>query len=164
MDSAPRYLDILEVLARHQVDHIVVGGVAAILEGAPVSTFDLDIVPDPASDNRERLLAALRELEARYLDPAGRHLVPDETKLATLRLNRLLTRAGPLDVLAAIGEAMTYALLAGRTHERSVGKLRVRCLDLEAVIESKEQANRDKDRAALPILRRTLELKRLGGS
>jgi hypothetical protein len=164
MDSALRYLDILDVLAQHQVEHIVVGGVAAILEGAPVSTFDLDIVPDPAPDNRERLLMALRELEARYLDPAGRHIVPDETKLATLRMNRLLTRAGPLDVLAAIGEAMTYGDLAGRTHEQKVGDLHVRCLDLDAVIESKEQANREKDHAALPILRRTLELKRLGGS
>jgi hypothetical protein len=46
MESAPRYLDILEALARHQVEHIVVGGVAAILEGAPISTFDLDIVEE----------------------------------------------------------------------------------------------------------------------
>ena len=46
MESAPKYLDILEILARHRVEHIVGGGVAAILEGAPVSTFDLIIVPD----------------------------------------------------------------------------------------------------------------------
>jgi hypothetical protein len=163
MESAPRYLDILEILARHQVEHIVVGGVAAILEGAPVSTFDLDIVPDPAPENRARLLAAVRELEARYLDPAGRHLVPDDAKLATLRLHQLITKAGPLDVLATIGKAMTYEQLAGRTHERIVGDLRVRCLDLDAVIESKEQANREKDRATLPILRRTLALKRQSG-
>jgi len=163
MESAPRYLDILEVLARHQVEHIVVGGVAAILEGAPVSTFDLDIVPDPAPENRGRLLAAVLDLEARYLDPAGRHLVPDETKLATLRLHQLVTKAGPLDVLTTIGKGMTYEQLAGRTHERTVGNLRVRCLDLDAVIESKEQADRDKDRATLPILRRTLELKRQSG-
>ena len=164
MDSAPRYLDILETLARHRVEHIVVGGVAAILEGAPISTFDLDIVPDPAPENRARLLAAVRELEARYLDPAGRHLVPDETKLATLRLHQLITKAGPLDVLATIGKGMTYEQIAGRAHERMVGNLRVRCLDLDAVIESKEQADRDKDRATLPILRRTLELKRTSGS
>ncbi len=164
MDSAPRYLEILKVLARHQVEHIVVGGVAAILEGAPVSTFDLDIVPDPAPDNRTRLLAAIRELEARYLDPAGRHLVPDETKLATMRIHQLLTRAGPLDVLSTIGKAMTYEDLRVRTHERVVGDLRVRCLNLDAVIESKEQADRDKDRAMLPVLRRTLELKNLAES
>ncbi len=123
----------------------------------------LDIVPDPAPENRVRLLAAVQELEARYLDPAGRHLVPDEATLATLRLHQLITKAGPLDVLATIGKAMTYEHLSGRTHERTVGNLRVRCLNLDAVIESKEQADRDKDRATLPILRRTLELKKTIG-
>lgn len=160
MDSAPKYFDILEHLARHGVEHIVVGGVAAILEGAPVSTFDLDIVPKPTPDNRLRLLEALRDLEARYLDPAGRHLEPDEAKLATFRLHQLITKAGPLDILATVGKAMTYEHLIGRAHVRIVGELSIRCLDLATIIESKEQANRDKDRAALPILRRTLELKK----
>jgi len=39
-----RFLDALAVLVRHDVEFIVVGGVAVILEGAPVSTLDLDIV------------------------------------------------------------------------------------------------------------------------
>ncbi len=38
--------------------------------------------------------------------------------------------------------------------------MRLRVLNLEAVIESKQIADRDKDRAVLPILRRTLELKK----
>ena len=100
MAPALKLLDILQVLGRHKVDFILVGGVAAVLEGAPVATFDLDVVPDPAPENRARLLEALRELNARYLDPAGRHFVPDEAKLASLRLHQLLTDAGPLDVQA----------------------------------------------------------------
>ena len=44
MPAAIRFLDLLRVLDRHKVDFIVVGGVAAILEGAPVATFDLDIM------------------------------------------------------------------------------------------------------------------------
>jgi hypothetical protein len=43
MAVAPRFAGLLEVLARHRVEFILVGGVAAILEGAPVSTLDLDI-------------------------------------------------------------------------------------------------------------------------
>ncbi len=38
------FYSILDALVRHRVDFIVVGGVAAVLEGAPISTFDLDIV------------------------------------------------------------------------------------------------------------------------
>lgn len=69
--AAPDFLEVLRLLLRHEVDFILVGGVAAILEGAPVSTFDVDIVFQTTDDNQRRLLAALKDLEARYLDPAG---------------------------------------------------------------------------------------------
>jgi hypothetical protein len=34
---------VLQTLADHDVEFIVVGGVAAVLTGAPVNTFDLDV-------------------------------------------------------------------------------------------------------------------------
>jgi hypothetical protein len=82
-----KFLGILRVLLRHGVDFIVVGGVAAQLEGAPILTLDLDVLYDKAAENLERLLGALRELKARYRDPAGRHIEPDRTKLETFRIN-----------------------------------------------------------------------------
>jgi len=159
MDAALRFLDILRVLTRHDVEFILVGGVAAILEGAPVSTFDLDIVVPAASENHPRLLAAFRELNARYLDPAGRHIVPEESHLASLRIHRLITDHGPLDVMQSIGNGLTYADLVAETREYDVGGTTVRALKLEKIILSKEQANRDKDKRALHTLRRTLDLK-----
>ena len=54
-----RFFSVLQTLASHRVDFIVVGGVAAVLRGAPVSTFDLDLVHSTAPDNIGRLLAAL---------------------------------------------------------------------------------------------------------
>jgi hypothetical protein len=163
MDSAPKLLEILKVLARHDVDFILVGGMAAILEGAPISTFDLDVVFRRTDENMQRLLDALQELKARYLDPAGRHIVPDAEKLATLRMHHLITLLGPLDVMETIGAGLSYADLAGNTRVSEVGGISVRILGLETIILSKEQANRDKDRATLPILRRTYLLKREGG-
>jgi hypothetical protein len=159
MGSAPRFVEILRVLSRHEVEHILVGGMAAILEGAPVSTFDMDIVFLRTDENLRRLLAALLELDARYLDPAGRHIVPDAGKLASLRMHRLVTSWGPLDVLETIGKGLSYADLAGDTRVSDLEGASVRILGLETIIRSKEQANRDKDRATLPILRRTLRLK-----
>lgn len=160
MDGPLRFLDILQVLIRHSVEFIVVGGVAAIVEGAPVSTFDLDIVARPTEENRERILAALDELNARYLDPAGRHILPDRTKLETLRLHRLLTDFGTLDVMDRIGHGSSYEDLLEHTSLREVSGMAVRILGLEMIIRSKEEANREKDRAALPVLRRTLQLKK----
>ena len=154
-----RFLGLLRALLRHGVDFFVVGGVAAQLEGAPILTFDLDVLYDKTPENLARLLATLRELKARYRDPAGRHIEPDEEKLGTLRLHLLLTELGALDVLGSIGNGLTYQDLVGRTILYQLGESQVRVLELAAVIETKEQANRDKDRAALPVLRQTLAMK-----
>jgi len=154
-----RFLGLLRALLRHGVDFFVVGGVAAQLEGAPILTFDLDVLYDKNPENLARLLAALRELKARYRDPAGRHIEPDAEKLATLRLHLLLTELGALDVLGSIGNGLTYHDLVGRTILYQLGESQVHVLELAAVIETKEQANRDKDRAALPVLRQTLAMK-----
>jgi hypothetical protein len=154
-----RFLGLLRALLRHGVDFFIVGGVAAQLEGAPILTFDLDVLYDKSPENLVRLLAALRELKARYRDPAGRHIEPDAEKLATLRLHLLLTELGALDVLGSIGNGLAYQDLVDRTISYQLGESQVRVLELAAVIETKEQANRDKDRAALPVLRQTLAMK-----
>jgi len=163
MDSDPKFVEILKILSRHEVEFILVGGIAAILEGVPISTFDLDVVFLRTDENLQHLLAALLELDARYLDPAGRHIVPDAAKLASLRMHRLVTSLGPLDVMETIGTGLAYADLIDDTRISELGGFSVRVLGLATVIRSKEQANRDKDRATLPILRRTLRLKREGG-
>jgi hypothetical protein len=155
-----RFLGLLQTLVQHQVDFIVVGGVAALLEGAPILTLDLDVLYDPTPANIARLIDALDELKARYRDPAGRHIVPDIEKLRTMRTHLLLTDLGALDVLRTVGNALTYADLLDRTVEYELAGTRIQVLELAGVIETKEQANRDKDRAMLPVLRQTLAIKR----
>jgi hypothetical protein len=79
MDDEPRsvrFLGLLRVLLHHRVDFIVVGGVAAQLEGAPILTLDLDILYDKTPENLDRLLAVLGEIKAHYRDPANRYIRP----------------------------------------------------------------------------------------
>jgi hypothetical protein len=154
----PDFLGLLRALLRHEVAFCVVGGVAAQLAGAPILTFDLDILFEKTAGNLSRLLMALHDLEARYRDPAGRHIEPDLARLESVHLHLLLTRLGALDLLSTIGCGQTYRDLLDRTTVYKLGGLDVRVLDLAAVIESKEHADRDKDRAALPVLRQTLAL------
>jgi hypothetical protein len=153
---APRFGDALATLARHGVEFVVVGGVAAVLNGAPISTFDLDIVHARSEENLDRLLAALTELDARYRDLTGRVLRPERSALAGEGHHLLITSCGPLDVLGQIGDRLRYEDLLPETVERSLGTYTFRVLDLAALIRTKEQAGRDKDRAVLAILRRTL--------
>jgi len=157
--SRIKFYQLLDLLVRHEVEFIIVGGLAAVLEGVPIFTVDLDILHRPTDDNTERLLHALEEIHARYRDPAGRLILPNATRLRTNRFNLLTTDLGPLDVIGNLGAGFAYEDLEQRTHAYALEGLRVRVLDLASVIALKEVANRDKDRAVLPILRRTLELK-----
>jgi predicted nucleotidyltransferase len=69
-----------------------------------------------------------------------------------------MTRAGPLDLLGTIGHGHTYEDLLGETIRLEIGKgLQVRVLKLEMLIKVKEETAGEKDKAALLILRRTLE-------
>ena len=63
MRGTPRFREALEVLHRHRVDYVVVGGVAAILQGAPIATLDTDVVYRRTPENIARLIAAVRDLE-----------------------------------------------------------------------------------------------------
>ena len=54
----------LRALAEAGIDFIVVGGVAAVLNGAPVDTFDVDVVHARDAPNVARLLPLLDSLDA----------------------------------------------------------------------------------------------------
>jgi hypothetical protein len=156
--SRPDFLLILRTLSAHDVEFIIVGGVCCVLHGAPISTFDLDLVHSRAPDNVERLLTALKELDTRYRDPGRRLIRPGKAHLSSPGHQLLMTKGGPLDLLGEIGDHRDYNQLLPNTVTIQVSPgLRVRVLTLEALIEEKEEMGREKDKAVLAILRKTLE-------
>ena len=129
-----------------------------MLHGAPVTTFDLDVVHARNRENIARLLSALEELEAVYRVQPERQLRPDESYLAGPGHQLLLTKFGPLDVLGMIGKSRTWEDLRGhtRTMEIEPGVV-LRVLDLETLIAVKEELGFPKDTAILPVLRQALK-------
>jgi len=73
-----------------------------------------------------------------------------------------MTRMGALDVLGAIEPGGNYADLLPHADEMQLGNLAVRVLDLQTLITIKETIGRDKDRAVLAVLKRTLKEKQGG--
>lgn len=159
-----RFLPTLRVLLEAGVEFIVVGGVSAVLNGAPVNTFDLDIVHSRDPVNIARLLAALNTLDAIYRIQPHRRLQPSASHLESTGHQNLMTRYGGLDLLGMIGRGLSYSDLLLHCAEKDLGDgLRVRVLDLETLIAIKQELGGEKDLAVLPILRRTLEeRKKLG--
>lgn len=150
--ESPDLAALLGELVRGGVDFVVVGGVAAVLHGAPITTRDLDIVPDRSPANVRRLAHVLTGLDAVIRDPAGRRLRPTEELLSGPGPLLLATRLGPLDCLGTLHDDRGYAELVEHTVRLEDGAIEVRVLDLQTLIEIKAAAGRPKDRIVVPIL------------
>jgi hypothetical protein len=156
--------DLISLLARlHDaaVEFLVVGGAAAVFSGAPIVTFDLDIVHHRTPENVDRLLAWLLEHEAYHrLDLANRKLPPTRDPLLGKGHLNLQTNLGKLDVLCELAEGEGYDELLPHAFEHKVAGKNVLVLGLEKVTEAKARAGRPKDKAVLPLLLATLDERR----
>lgn len=153
---------LLEVLARHGVEFVLIGGLAAVAHGSPLPTADVDVTPDRDAANLDRLATALRELGARIRtgDPDGVVFPIDGAFLAAQpRMLNLTTSAGDLDLtfLPAGFDGGYRELIAESDPLELVDGVTTRVARLRAIIRSKETADREKDRRALPYLRALLE-------
>ena len=151
--------DMLEALVRHDVRFIVVGGLAAVLHGTPVSTFDLDILYARDEENVRHLHSALRELGAVFRDDA-RRIEPNESHLSSKGHKLLITTQGLLDALGTIERGTEFDDLIADSVEMELRGVRVRVVTLERLIRIKEQLSRPKDQAMLILLRATLDERR----
>jgi len=161
MSKPSDYRTLFRELAVEQVEFIVVGALAAVLQGAPIVTLDLDILRRRTPENVERLLRVLERLKAvARSDP--RRIAPNASHLAGPAHLLLDTTSGDLDILGTIEESTGYEELLDETIELELEGARVHVLRLERVIRAKEAAGRPKDLAVLPVLRATLEQIRRG--
>ena len=155
MSKHPKRADLdslLVALCEAEIEFIVVGGAAAVLQGAPITTQDLDIVHQRTPDNIARLVALLDDLDA-FFRPilSGRYIRPTSEHLSGKGHINLTTKLGPLDHLCLM-DGRSYEDLLPHTDEVTDGAIQLRVLDLPTLIETKRQTGRAKDQLALPIL------------
>ena len=153
-------IPILETLTHAEVDFVVIGMLAATLQGSPLRTDDLDVCPSSSPENLERLAKALTELEAREWEPRKGELVDRVWSSELLKADRLWilrTKHGPLDLLFRPNPTAGYVELREGAVTIPIDDLEVPVASLDDVIRMKEAANRDKDLAQLPTLRRLRE-------
>lgn len=156
-------LALLRELRAHEVEFVVIGAVAAIAQGYPLTTGYLDITPARGTANLERLADALNALGAELRTPDGSLPFPiDPLMLAQAETWTLATRHGDLDLVFAPAGTGGYPDLVRNARELDLGGP-TPVAHLADVIRSKEAANRPKDQAQLPALRQTLEVLRRRG-
>lgn len=143
---------ILRVLAEHQVDYVLVGGLAVQTHGHVRTTFDVDVLPRPLRSNLVQLAAALTELGARVLNPGGKDLAISAEMLPRATLWQFDTRHGPIDVLHDAPGAPPYADLRRRALEIRLGDLVIAVAGRDDLISMKRASGRPVDLGDLAAL------------
>ncbi len=147
---------ILEGLIEAGVEFILVGGLAAVVQGAPVTTMDVDIVHNRSSENVAKLLAFLKSIEAVHRRPDDKVIEPKEEDISGTGHALFTSRLGPIDVLAVIEGERAYQDLLEHTVEIEFRGHTVLVLDLKTLVELKRTSRDPKDRQRLPVLEETL--------
>jgi hypothetical protein len=139
-----------EVLLRHKVEFVVVGGQAEILMGSPRVTYDTDLCYRRTKENLERLAAALVELKPTLRGaPADLPIKLDAAALALGSNYTFDTAFGPLDLLGWLEPVGTYDELAPNSESYQVGKFELQTIGLDDLIRIKQHIGRPKDRESL---------------
>ena len=147
-------------LAELRVEFVVVGGVSAALQGSPLATFDLDICFRRTTENCSRLARAIAPLHPRLRDlPADLPFDVDERALLLGTNFTLSVEGGDLDLLTEMIGIGGYDQAASDCTHVIIQGYDIQVLSLRKLIQSKTAANRPKDRAALPVLQATLEMR-----
>jgi len=160
--ESPQFGKILLRLADEGVELIVVGMAAAILQGVPATTWDLDIVHRRTPENVDRLLRVLQDIQAiARRDP--RQLRPDETHLIGPGHVLLETRFGDFDCLGEIDGGRSYEDLLDSAVLVDFENRPLRLLSLREILAVKRRAGRPKDLAMIPYIESTIdEIERKG--
>jgi hypothetical protein len=143
-------LDLLKILSEHQVQYVLVGGMACVFHGSQIVTQDVDICAPLTPENLSRLLAALAGVHPWFRMAPDLQPLPDTPdKLAGFKNLYLQTDFGQLDVLSEIAGVGEYFELERHTIQMDLGGALCQILDLDTLIVAKGAMTSPKDHQAV---------------
>jgi predicted nucleotidyltransferase len=139
-DQFDDFVKVLQAFEQHEVEYVLIGGVAMILHGMPRLTQDVDVFIRLTPENIAKLHAALRSL---YEDEAIAEITPSE-----LQDYPVIRYGTPqdfyIDIMARLGEVATYETLQSEWIEYE--GIKIRLATPEMLFELKRDTLRDKDK------------------
>jgi hypothetical protein len=143
---------ILRALAEHDVDYVLIGGLAVQTHGHVRTTNDADLVPAPDPANLRRLADALRSLGARVLNPGEEETEVDARMLPRATIWQFATRDGGIDVMHEVPGGRSYRELRERALHVQLGDVDVPVVALDDLIQMKLARGRPVDLADVASL------------
>ena len=143
--------ELAAALTRIKLDAILVGNAASVLHGAPILTQDADLLIRDTPLNRRKIARLVEEMGG--VGPVDIH--------ENVSAKRIHFPDVYIDVIFdKIAGKLSFNSVRSRSSRITVSEHSLNVASLEDIIKSKTAANREKDRAALPILRTALAVQR----
>ncbi len=148
-----RLRELLERLVGADIRFVLVGGLAVNAWGYVRGTRDVDVVPDPSSENLERLDSLLKELGGK-VEVEGRLLDSNAISMFLNTGDRTLvaTELGHVDVLQGLPQVPSFAALDAEAAAVDLGGMVVRVCSLDHLLAMKRASERPRDRDDLEAL------------
>lgn len=155
------YLDLFSALNRHQVDYVLIGGLAVALHGVERNTMDIDVCVVISTANLQHLIDAAKELRLTPMLPVPIEALSDIETLKQWHTHRNLQAfslrsegmAGvTLDVL--LFPPVDPAAMCQRALQLDVAGVRVSLATIDDLIALKQSVARPIDLADIEHLKR----------
>jgi hypothetical protein len=140
----------VQAIRQVKLECIIIGNSASALQGAPVTTLDVDFAIRDTKQNAEKLLLLAKKLKGYLTQPF----------LPASQLYRIITNEIQLDFVVRMDGIRSFESLRSRAKEIPIGNIQILVASLEDVIKSKKACNRAKDKAVIPLLEQVLEVKK----
>jgi len=149
MNAKPLLLEVGRALKEAGLEAVLIGNAAAALQGAPVTTVDLDFYFRRTPANIRKLKALATSLGAVVLRP----FYPASDLFRIVRDDDGMQ----LDFMATIHGVRSFEGLRARANAVAIDDVTLLVASLDDIIRSKRAAGRPRDVAVLEILERSRE-------
>lgn len=150
MDAKPFLVEVGRLLHALHLEAVLIGNAAAALQGAPVTTVDLDFLFRKTPRNLRKLKTLARGLGAVILRP----YYPASDLYRIVREDDGLQ----VDFMTTIHGIRSFEGLRARGRAIEIEGIQILVASLADIIKSKRAARRPRDEAVLEILEKALEL------
>ena len=142
---------LLERLLRHDIDFVLVGGLASVVHGSPLVTNDIDICVRIHETQIAKLREALKDLRPRHrMNPNFKPSFLDfPEKLEGTNNIYLETDMGVLDILSDLSPVGSFERIKASAVTVSLFGYPCKVIALEDLIRIKETMSRPKDKETL---------------
>ena len=149
MDAAPILARVARVMREIGLEAVMIGNAAAALQGAPVTTVDVDFLFRKTPVNLRKLKKLARALDATVLRP----YYPASDLYRVMAEDQSLQ----VDFMATVHGLRSYNSVKSRAISVDINGAKVLVASLADIIASKRAADRPRDRAVLDALTKTLK-------